>query len=325
MEERRSHGHDMPDGRRCIRTDKHQPSTCKPAQEYVCPVTEALSIHAITTLRYQQFRVAMHNRGTDLGLVQGLQALEDQSNTNLTKALRMHPLYPWLQRFPGMAGAKVAALVGILADPRRFVGPDGKWTRRVWSYLGFRVDDGKMPRRKKGEQSNWNTKARTLCLMPGGIAEQVVRLGAAREEKWTAPKKGSKAKPVLRAGQEATPYRLLYEETKARLIRERGYRAGRVCEIEETPGPDDEGTGTELGSSEGMSPTNGGAGAGEHIGSDRAAGPSPTKFVLPEGRPDADPATLPYLIHLDKIARTVAVKAFVADMVREWLRLVGAE
>lgn len=86
------------------------------------------------------------------------------------------------------------------------VGPvrRGTGTRSLWHYLGLHVVEGRTPRRQKGHRADWNPKGRTAVLMPGGIAEQIVR-------------------------QRVPVYRDIYDQTKERLTRE---RAEGACEIE---------------------------------------------------------------------------------------------
>jgi hypothetical protein len=48
--------------------------------------------------------------------------VEQQVSRELKKALRKHALYPWLSQYPGLAGPTTARLLGIIADPMRFPG-----------------------------------------------------------------------------------------------------------------------------------------------------------------------------------------------------------
>lgn len=206
--------------------------------------------------------------------------------------IEQHPLGPWLDDLPGLAGPTTAYLVGIIGDPWRFPGqpceairsgdadhgwrarpmmdvgdpcpmdvPDpndpyeacgaplteprrGTGVRAVWSYFGLTPGS----RKSKGASAGYRTRCKGLILAPDtGLAAQIVR-------------------------QRPEPYRSRYEDEKARLKRERGYRSD-----------------------------------GERV--------EPVD-LLPES--DAERGELPPLIYLDKVARTIAVKQFIGDLLMTW-------
>jgi len=130
--------------------------------------------------------------------------------------------------------------------------------RSLWHYCGLHVVDGRSPRKTKGKQADWNPKARTLLLMPSGMAEMII--------KHRTPK-----------------YRDIYDTTKVRLAAERGV----VMKIE----------------------------------SGRRPGPALPQDV--EGSEVAHQAEIGHPVGLrpfqiDAIARKVAVKAFLGDLLMEW-------
>lgn len=47
---------------------------------------------------------------------------EARASAGLERALRRHPLWPWLAGFPGLGGGHVALVIGATGDPRRFPG-----------------------------------------------------------------------------------------------------------------------------------------------------------------------------------------------------------
>ena len=55
-------------------------------------------------------------------LVAGFALNEARVSAHLTKALRAHPLWPWLEQFPGLGGGHTALVIGRIGDPRRFPG-----------------------------------------------------------------------------------------------------------------------------------------------------------------------------------------------------------
>jgi hypothetical protein len=58
---------------------------------------------------------------------------------------------------------------GAMLSPRTSTG-----TRSLWHYFGLHVVDGRLPRRQKGVQSDWNGAARALVLGKKGIADQII-------------------------------------------------------------------------------------------------------------------------------------------------------
>jgi len=117
--------------------------------------------------------------------------------------------------------------------------------------------DGRMPKRAKGQKADWSPEGRTAFLMPGGIAEHIVRSRVPR-------------------------YRDIYDAAKARLIET---RTGECGESEEVVGPQD---GAE-------------------------AGAPPEVEVFRGLRP----------IQVDKIARTIAAKAFAGDLLAAMKQAAG--
>lgn len=103
------------------------------------------------------------------------------------------------------AGAVVAGCPGVMLPPRL-----GTGVRSVWHYLGLHVEEGRSPRKRKGQRVSWHPVARASVLQPDGIADQII--------KW---------KPQ--------PYRDTYDAMKERLLRERGVVEPPV-EIEATTG-----------------------------------------------------------------------------------------
>lgn len=174
----------------------------------------------------QKTRLAAEQRGqSDLAAI--LKKQEERYGRMIRRELEKHPIWPWLSQFPGLGGVHTARLLGYIGEPRRFPGQrcdkghysaplydvasvcpvvtidgpcDGVMlpprphtgTRSLWHWAGLTPG----ARRKKGQQADYNPKVKTLFLMPGGIAEQIVRL-------------------------KVPHYRDIYDATKERLQRER--------------------------------------------------------------------------------------------------------
>lgn len=243
----------------------------------------------------QRARLAAHQRGL-LPVAEQLALTERALARQISRALRSHVLYDWLPS--GLRGVHVARLLALIDDPWRFPGRrctrghylsvaeaarevdtwpgdggpcpvethdgpcdgtllpprPGTGVRSLWHYCGVHVVDGRSPRRRKGQRADWNPVARTILLMPGGVAEQIVRLRVAG-------------------------YRATYDAVKARLIETRAVPA---LASEDASGARD---GTE-------------ADAASAI------------VAAPGLRP----------VQIDAIARKVAAKQFLGDLLTEWKR-----
>jgi len=164
----------------------------------------------------QRTRLGMVQRGLPETMTEPLRLVEERMDRAIRRDLETQPVWPWLSQYPGLGGFQVARLVAIIGDPHRFparvceaghhhsavvpaaapetssgcgveladgtrcvapVGPvrPGTGTRSLWHYLGLHVVDGRSPRATKGRRSDWSPAGRTAVLMPGGIADAIVR------------------------------------------------------------------------------------------------------------------------------------------------------
>lgn len=248
-------------------------------------------------------------------IADALLKVEQRVSRELKKVIAKHPLYPWLSEYPGLAGPTTARLLGIIADPMRFPGrkckaghylPEtyggeacpvdgshadehihgrtgadeslagdsppgpclapvhnrrGSGVRSLWHYLGLHAVDGRSPRKTRGQRADWDPKGRTLVLQPDGIAAQIVK-------------------------QRVPVYRDVYDETKARLQRERGVGRGAGDDHQDGPTLSTVTEGAECGS----------------------------------GGDEVDGLLRP--IQIEGIARKVAAKKFVGDLLIEWKQRV---
>lgn len=162
-------------------------------------------------------RIAMANRlrslaGLDVGqadiprleaLVAGITDLEHRGTLDLERAMRAHPLAPWVARSRGVGLKQAARLLAAIGNPywnelhqRPRRGP-----AELWAYCGYDVRQrtsgaqdanadnaspagqnrpdppcataaGEAPRRRKGQRANWNTHARTRAYL---IAESCMK------------------------------------------------------------------------------------------------------------------------------------------------------
>lgn len=113
------------------------------------------------------------------GLVDGLAKLEHQAELSLKRALRRHPLGPWVKRTVGVGEKQGARLLAAIGDP--YWHPLHERPRLVselWAYCGYHVlraggDLGQVrvgthhaaagvaPARARGQRANWNADAKS--------------------------------------------------------------------------------------------------------------------------------------------------------------------
>lgn len=170
-------------------------------------------------------RISMTNRLRQLGeldgaqgdierlryLVDGLEALEHRAILDVQRAMRAHPLGPWVRRSKGVGEKQAARLLAAIGNPywnslhdRPRRGP-----AELWAYCGYHVlpaghtplgsqsvdasgqpsatptdqglpdsqircVGGVAPKRRKGQRSNWNGAARMRAYL---VAESCMKSG----------------------------------------------------------------------------------------------------------------------------------------------------
>lgn len=111
-------------------------------------------------------------------IVDSLAAAEHSAVLNLQRAMRNHPLGPWVKATQGVGEKQAARLLGAIRDPywndlhnRR------RSLRELWAFCGLHVLDadaahigtdshavrgsvGVAPSRKRGQKANWHSEAR---------------------------------------------------------------------------------------------------------------------------------------------------------------------
>jgi hypothetical protein len=85
-------------------------------------ITAELDMLARSWLDVQQTRKALAQRALPEAIVASFTKAETQLSRRLTTTLREHVLWPWLAQFPGLGGAHTALIIGRIGDPRRFPG-----------------------------------------------------------------------------------------------------------------------------------------------------------------------------------------------------------
>lgn len=69
----------------------------------------------------QKLRKSFEQRGL-VDLAEGLKKTETRLTALSRKYIVQHPLYPWLSQYKGFLGIRMAGVIGMLRDPRRFPG-----------------------------------------------------------------------------------------------------------------------------------------------------------------------------------------------------------
>ena len=142
-------------------------------------------------------------------LVQMVEAAEHQAVLNLQRAMRSHPLGPWVKAQRGIGEKQAARLLAKIGDPCvNATAGTYRTVSQLWAYCGLHVvaggDPGQTPidtqaacagvaaRRQKGQKANWSTDAKTRawlivqscmkqldasCKTDTGIAEHVEGCG----------------------------------------------------------------------------------------------------------------------------------------------------
>jgi hypothetical protein len=119
------------------------------------------------------------------GITDALRSLENDAKLGLCRSLRRSPLFPWIDSQVGLGEKQVARLLAAIGDPYWHLADDRPRTvSELWAYSGFHVlpliSDPDHPRpasesqsfnvgvaakRRKGQQSNWSSDARTRAWL----------------------------------------------------------------------------------------------------------------------------------------------------------------
>jgi hypothetical protein len=225
----------------------------------------------------------------------------------------------------------------------------GTGVRSLWHYLGLHVVEGRLARKRKGHQATWNPAGRTALLQPDGVADQIIKL---RVAPWRAIYDATKARVAAERGAEVygesekrsdlpSPAALV-QEGRADLRVETERRGGPALEVNGGSVAKERASGDFIGRAAVVLESESGPGSAAFLReseerdgrADLAVETDHWNGSALEGsegdiaaRREIAPGTVVTLrpIQIHQIARTVAVKAFVADLLTEWKRAVKAE
>lgn len=119
-------------------------------------------------------------------LVLALKGLEHQAELNLNRAMREHPLGPWVSSTIGIGEKQGARLIASIGDP--YWHPDDRPRRvgELWSLCGY--GDAKAQVRRRGVKANWSPDAKMRAYL---VAESCMK-------------------------QRTSPYRVVYDDVRNR-------------------------------------------------------------------------------------------------------------
>lgn len=108
-------------------------------------------------------------------LLDSTEGLEKDAVRNLEKAMKSHPLGPWVKSQGGVGDKQAARLLSAVGDPYwNDLHERPRTVSELWAYAGMHVVLGEAARRRKGVKSNWSTDAKTRAwLIIGSCMKQL--------------------------------------------------------------------------------------------------------------------------------------------------------
>lgn len=93
--------------------------------------------------------------------VDELAQAEHDAILNLQKAMRDHPLGPWVKSQAGVGEKQAARLLATIGDPYwNDLYQRPRTVSELWAFCGYAVHGGHAQARRKGERSNWSPDAK---------------------------------------------------------------------------------------------------------------------------------------------------------------------
>lgn len=170
---------DASEGNGHLSGDLH-PRTADPSEALLLILADALddweSQRKATDNRLRSLRQVKQLAGSRAefklaATAEAIRNLEHQAELELKRAMRDHPLGPWVQRTVGIGEKQAARLIAAIGDPyMRPVRDDegniiGERPRRgpaeLWAYCGYAPGQ----KRQKGVRSNWNAAAKMRAYL----------------------------------------------------------------------------------------------------------------------------------------------------------------
>tara|TARA_Y100000310_G_scaffold72876_1_gene69036 strand:- start:8219 stop:9223 length:1005 start_codon:yes stop_codon:yes gene_type:complete len=130
-------------------------------------------------------------------IVDNLKESTKRLDATVKEEMQKYPIFvEWLQDIKGISHITAAGLIAVIKDVHKF-----DTVSKLWKYLGLDVQDGHMPKLKKGQTAGFHTKGRALLI--GIIGDSFIK-------------------------QRTPEYRPIYDATKARLLAEHEKTGNRL-------------------------------------------------------------------------------------------------
>lgn len=110
--------------------------------------------------------------------LRAIDKMEHEVELSLRRAMRRHPLGPFIQSVRGLGLKQAGRLIGTIGDPYiKYASIDldtgevieppraRRGPAELWAYCGYHVIDGMAPARRKGEKANWNSAAKMRAFL----------------------------------------------------------------------------------------------------------------------------------------------------------------
>lgn len=133
-------------------------------------------------------------------LVEGLRAVEAQAVKRLESAMKHHPLGAWVAETQGLGAKTVGRFLGAVGPLQARTMPS-----QLWAYCGLHVFDGHAPRRRRGEQANWSTRAKTRAYLMAEACVKLVGGGTKRRSPYRDVYDAARAHDAERQAERETP------------------------------------------------------------------------------------------------------------------------
>lgn len=112
--------------------------------------------------------------------VESLAQAEKDATANLQKAMKAHPLGPWVKSQAGVGEKQAARLLATIGDPFwNDLHDRPRTVSELWAFCGYAVHDGHAQARRRGERSNWSADAKMRTYL---IAVSCVKQSAEKSK-----------------------------------------------------------------------------------------------------------------------------------------------
>lgn len=123
-------------------------------------------------LAIEKFRVAAQVRQSHLALqgrkdeetdnlLERINDLEKYADGRVADLIKSHPAYPWFSKVKGVGKENIGKVVGLVDITK------ADNISSLWKFAGYAVENGRGPKRQKGERLSYNSRLRSMCWRLG--------------------------------------------------------------------------------------------------------------------------------------------------------------